>query len=669
MSALAIRALLLVLGLLAGGAGCAATAPPADSTRWIDADDTPWLREIRRLPAAHERPLAYWQAQAPAHPRPTLPNAVLLDRLAEATAVRDVAAAYPLHQAALRLARQLPYPQVRAEMLLALADYHTQLAHYDSAAFYLPAAEKQFRLDHNLGGVVRCLGRLGRIAEQQGRYAASVAYHQRVLDLATTGNTRRFHTDAQIDLGTLHARVNDYATARHYLLEARQVAAVKDYPDRMNRALGELGEIYRQQHQWAAARQYLTRSVAISRQIKETPYALAKQLSLALLREGQGQYPAAAAEGRQVLAELQTAQLPLQVPLAQALLARLALRAGQVGPAIAYGRQSLAGSRQARLLAGVAEASAVLAEAYDRQRAYGPALAALRQYNTAHDSLTGDNTHRRAALLQYGQERQQQVAQIRLLTQQTLVQDQRRELEQVRAQRTLMGLGGLALLAGGLGGGLFWRYRRRAARRQAAQDAALRQRLAADLHDDVGSLLTQISLQSDLLRETPAPPEATLARLNRLSDTSRRAARQMADVVWGLHTSSAELPEVLAHMRDHAHEVLTAQGLAVDFAVSEEASVLNPGVAVCQTLYLIFKEALHNVVKHARGATQVTVCVSSTGNQLCLRVRDDAPGPAPTVRPGGHGLANMRRRAEAAGGSLHFVAEANGFGVVVCMPA
>ena len=58
--------------------------------------------------------------------------------------------------------------------------------------------------------------------------------------------------------------------------------------------------------------------------------------------------------------------------------------------------------------------------------------------------------------------------------------------------------------------------------------------------------------QPDLLREAPAPPEATLARLNRLSDTSRRAARQMADVVWSLHTSSAQLPEVLVHMRDHA---------------------------------------------------------------------------------------------------------------------
>nr|WP_230687841.1 tetratricopeptide repeat-containing sensor histidine kinase [Hymenobacter ruricola] len=544
-----------------------------------------------------------------------------------------------------------------------MADYHTQLAHYDSAATYLPAAERQFRLDRNLGGVVRCLLRLGRIAEQQGRYAASLAHHQRVLELATTGNTRRYHTDAQIQLGALYARVGEYATARRYLLEAQRAAARYTYPDRMNQALGELGEICRRRRQWAAARVYFTRSIAISQQIQDVPYALAKQLSLALLLEDQGDDPAAAREGRRVLARLQAARLPLLVPLAQALLARVALRAGQVGPALAYGRQGLAGS-QRTLLAGVSEASAVLAEAYARQRAYGPALAALRQYNAAHDSLAGDNIRRRAALLQFGHERQQQQAQIRLLTQQNRLQHQTQELAQLRAERIIGGLAGLTLLVGSVAAALVWRARHR----QAQREAALRQRIAADLHDDVGSLLTQISLQSDLLREMPAAPDLTRARLERLSDTSRRASRHMADVVWNLHTASAELPEVLAHMRDHAHEVLPPAGLVVDFAVTDEAAALHPSVAVCQTLYLIFKEALHNAVKHAHGAGQVTIRLSRDAGQLCLSVRDDGSGATTAPRPGGHGLANMRRRAEAVGGTLHVAAEAAGFVLTACLP-
>ncbi|MBO2007756.1 tetratricopeptide repeat protein [Hymenobacter negativus] len=259
--------------------------------------------------------------------------------------------------------------------------------------------------------------------------------------------------------------------------------------------------------------------------------------------------------------------------------------------------------------------------------------------------------------------------QVALLTARTRSQAQEEELLRLRARQQVALVGLLALLGLGLGIGLFVRYRRRLTARQLAHDAELRTQLAADLHDDVGSLLTQISLQSDLLRETTAAPEATLARLERLSDTSRRAARQMADVVWGLHASSAELPEVMMHMREHAYEVLSPIGLAIDFAVTEEAAALRPSVAVCQTLYLLFKEALHNAVKHAQGATQVTIRLSQDGGQLCLNVRDNAPGPAATARPGGHGLTNMRRRAEAVGGALHIVAETAGFRLVACLPA
>jgi signal transduction histidine kinase len=365
-----------------------------------------------------------------------------------------------------------------------------------------------------------------------------------------------------------------------------------------------------------------------------------------------------------VLARLQAAHLTLLVPPAQALLARLALRAGHPAQAIAYGQQSLTASQQMKSPAGIRDASYVLAQAYARHGNFAAAFQALRQFNVANDSLTSDVARRQVALLEFNHVQTEQRAQIRLLTQQNHFQAQAQELAHLRTQRQLLGIGVLALLPLLLAG-LVLRHNRH---RQAGRDAALRTRLAADLHDDVGSLLTQISLQSDLLREAPASPAQTLVRLHRLSDTSRRATRQMADVVWGLHTSSAKLPAVLVHMRDHAHEVLPLAGLTVDFAVSDEAAALHPSVAVCQTLYLIFKEALHNTVKHAHGATQVTIGLTQEAGRLCLNVRDNAHGPAPVARSGGHGLANMRLRAEAVGGTLSFTADTAGFGVMASLP-
>ena len=263
----------------------------------------------------------------------------------------------------------------------------------------------------------------------------------------------------------------------------------------------------------------------------------------------------------------------------------------------------------------------------------------------------------------------QQTQQARLQTQAARLRAQQQELATLRARQQALGvavLAGLVLVGGGL---WFQRYRRRQAATRAADAARLRTRLAADLHDDVGSLLTQINMQSDLLRMPNASPTQTLARLDRLGEASRQAARQMSDVVWGLQETSTTLPEVLVHMRDHAHEVLPPAGLVVDFGVSPAVEALVPPAAVCQHLYLIYKECLHNVVKHARGATQVTVHLSHQADQLCLMVQDNAPGPAVVGRIGGHGLANMQRRAEAVGGNVRVEAGAEGFGVKACLPA
>ncbi|QKG54988.1 tetratricopeptide repeat protein [Hymenobacter sp. BRD67] len=585
-------------------------------------------------------------------PQPTLTRVTLLDRLTEALEITDQAASYAAHLEAWRLAFQLPYPEVRAEMLLGLADYHAELAHYDSAATYLPLAEHQFRLDHNLGGVVRCLLRLGRMADYQGRYAASLGYNQQALALATTGNTNRFRATAYLQLATTYTQVGELAEARRYLLAARQEAEQEYYPDRLNLALGGLGELARQQGHPAEARHFFIRALAVSERIADVPTALNMQLALARLLADQGQLPAAATAGRQLLAHLQAAHLLLLVPPAQALLAQVALRQGRVAEAVAYARQSLAGSRRAHLLRGVAEASAVLADAYARQGRYPPALLALHHYLAAHDSLLGEQARRRAAVLENSQQQREQRARIRLLTQQTRLQAQTQEVARLRSQRTVFGLGAVLLLTLLLAGGLFWQYRRRQAAARAIAAADLRQRLAADLHDDVGSLLTQVSLQSSILRELAPDASPLHGRLDALATTARYAAQQMTDVVLCLHEQLHTLPQLLARLRDHAHEVLAPAEVDVTFAVPATLPAPSLPPEVLHQLYLIYKEALHNVVKHAQ-ATQVTVTLTVAA-ALTLHVTDDGRGYDGSARPGGQGLRNMQERARAVGGTVRY---------------
>jgi signal transduction histidine kinase len=114
---------------------------------------------------------------------------------------------------------------------------------------------------------------------------------------------------------------------------------------------------------------------------------------------------------------------------------------------------------------------------------------------------------------------------------------------------------------------------------------------------------------------------------------------------------------------------LGAAGLEFDFQT--EAGVAEAALPALarQHLYLIYKEALHNAVKHARGASTVCVRLTLNGPTLCLTVRDDGAGSAAPGRPAGSGLANMRQRAEAVGGTVAYdTAPGQGFAVRVALP-
>ncbi len=261
----------------------------------------------------------------------------------------------------------------------------------------------------------------------------------------------------------------------------------------------------------------------------------------------------------------------------------------------------------------------------------------------------------------------EQQAQIRDLQKNRRLATQTKELTRLRQQRERAGMGGLVLLAGLVGGGLFWQYRRRQAAATVAATAALRTRLAADLHDDVGNLLTQVSMHSSLLRETPHTPAQTLARLDALAAVSRQAAQQMSDVVWGLGTESLTLHQLLARMRDHAQEVLPPAGVDVEFRVPPDLPDPELTPVVLHNLYLIFKEALHNVVKHAQ-ATTVTVSLAHPPTSLTLTVADNGRGHDGQPRSGGNGLANMQARAQAVGGTVCYEQQPAGFAVVAVLP-
>ncbi len=185
----------------------------------------------------------------------------------------------------------------------------------------------------------------------------------------------------------------------------------------------------------------------------------------------------------------------------------------------------------------------------------------------------------------------------------------------------------------------------------------VRARIAADLHDDLSSSLSRISILSELVRRRIADPEAVEATLlDQIGETARELMETIGDIVWAIDARRDDLESLLARIRRFAGDLLEARGVNVLFAAPEGAAGISLRPEAKRELYLVLKEAVHNAARHAR-AREVRIEVAETRGELVAEVRDDgvgfAPGAAGQAAPrSGHGLHNIRARAAKVGAKL-----------------
>lgn len=218
-----------------------------------------------------------------------------------------------------------------------------------------------------------------------------------------------------------------------------------------------------------------------------------------------------------------------------------------------------------------------------------------------------------------------------------------------------------AVLLMALGYGIFWLRGRRARR-----EARLRDELAANLHDDVGGLLTKISLLAEVLQhpedmaddnDPTAPTAPQLA--TRLLLNSRAAVQALRDVVWSIDSRADSVQALLDRIEDHLDQTVPAAGLLHSFEAEPPAHLEALRPLVRKHLYLVFKEAVTNAIRHAKGATTLRVRLVREGGFFVLEVTDDGRTTTTTGRSG-LGLRSMADRARAIKGTLQTGPRADG---------
>jgi ligand-binding sensor domain-containing protein/signal transduction histidine kinase len=179
----------------------------------------------------------------------------------------------------------------------------------------------------------------------------------------------------------------------------------------------------------------------------------------------------------------------------------------------------------------------------------------------------------------------------------------------------------------------------------------VRTRIATDLHDDIGSTLTNINILSELsLKNIDNKPEAEKF-LHRISEEINASGQALDDIVWSINKNNDSIEQTVARMRRYAAEVFESTYTSYTLKSDEQIAHRKLNMELRRDYFLLFKEAVNNVHKHAK-AKNVHMEVGVEKNRILLHIQDDGVGFNPKASTHRNGIKNMYTRSEKWKGSV-----------------
>lgn len=188
--------------------------------------------------------------------------------------------------------------------------------------------------------------------------------------------------------------------------------------------------------------------------------------------------------------------------------------------------------------------------------------------------------------------------------------------------------------------------------RQLEKVQQMRNKIASDLHDEVGSALSSIRLYSGFMQTEETVHPKMKEVLSKIENTSRESLENMSDIVWSINAKNDKLEKVIARMKQFSDSILQPAGISVKYDFYSEN--INISMESRRQLYLFYKEAITNIAKYSE-ANEVHIQLARKGNEWNLEICDNGVGFEREGVRHGNGLQNMEERALLIGGTAEVV--------------
>lgn len=178
--------------------------------------------------------------------------------------------------------------------------------------------------------------------------------------------------------------------------------------------------------------------------------------------------------------------------------------------------------------------------------------------------------------------------------------------------------------------------------RRINQVQRMRNQIANDLHDDIGSALSSISIMNELVKDKSR--EDALPLLNSIGQNTSSIQENMNDIIWAIQSGNDRFDNVFQRMNVFGSELLDAKNIRFNFASGPELSDSKLSMEQRKNFYFFFKEVITNSANHS-AATVVSVRVTKEQRYVSMTIEDDGTGFDPTQQFHGNGMLSLKKRA------------------------
>ncbi len=524
------------------------------------------------------------------------------------------------------------------------------LSRFDSARFYLGQALNVAQDIRDHASQADIYNELGNLALQEDNNLEAL----RLYLLSAKLQDSLLHDDvglarAWLNIGNIQYRLKNSEKAIQYTTQARELAKKSHYDKGVAYASQLMGRIYRSQEKFDEALVEFTNAMNQYRRMGDRRSAAETELSVGNSSFDRSDFRAAERHYLHALGEAKSINNETLQMYSFSALGHVFFELKQYEKSTAYVDSSRVTAVNLNLQYGVLDAYEMLRGIHENQHHYKEALDYAMLYASLKDSLTRAESHAEVEELEIKYQNEKKAAEIELLK-----SDKNLQEVMISNQRTIhVATVVVLILVIVVAFILVNRYRVVNHAKRLVEIERVRNGIARDLHDDIGSTLSSINILSQVaLTEKNGNVESYLQRIG---DQSSRMMEDIGDIVWSINPNNDSMAKVVVRMREFATEILEPRNITFRFT-EQLSGDLSLDADKRKNLFLIFKESVNNAAKYS-DASLLEISLVQEDHSIIMRVKDNGRGFTEHAIKPGNGLKNLQERAREVKGAIQIKSE------------